>query len=155
MEDYDEEWFKICIEHTINVEYGWNVEQSYTTDSNSIYYYSLRVKPYIKGEINIHPYFQLDELFKTDLTLDMAEFSAYVFGEVLIFENGYLCFNLGRGIEDILVTVDATMMFMDCYKTLLDTLDYEEILLELEEFFETGMLLDTCDYSNDEDIAIY
>jgi hypothetical protein len=44
-----------------------------------------------------------------------------VFGEFVALKSGSICFNNGFTIEDILGTIEFSMKFKDCYKTIIQT----------------------------------
>ena len=82
---------------------------------------------------------------------------------MLIFKNGYLCFNLGRANEDVLVEFSIFLKLMDCYKTFLDNIlciddGFINLNYTSDEFLqlnEDWKWLDECDWSNDDEIEFY
>ena len=73
---------------------GWETEQTYST-LNSIDYWQVRLKPYIQAKIYIQSQFNIVKTYYNELTIDLDQFMANVFGEMMIFKNGNICFNAG------------------------------------------------------------
>jgi hypothetical protein len=69
----------------------------------------------LKSTLNI------DKLYYNELLLDIGRFMINAFGEVMIFYNGYYCLNAGWKTEDILLSVQTSMKFQNCYKMIVQS----------------------------------
>jgi hypothetical protein len=94
--------------------------------------------------------FYIKELYYIQATVDISKFMSNVFGEFVAIKSGSICFNNGFTIQDILGTIEVSMKFRDCYKTILSTLtDYTNWTQS------PFSLLDKCSDSDDENITLY
>ena len=77
----------------------------------------------------------------------MKRFMAFLFVEFTFYDGDSLCISTGDGIEEVLLNIETSMQFWDCYKNLIYT------LCGFDNF--NGNLLDSCGFSEDEQIDIY
>ncbi len=71
---------------------------------------------------------------------------AFVFAEVTFYSDN-VCLSTGWGVSDVLLNVETSMRFWDCYKNVIYTLCGFDNL-------SNGKLLDYCGFSEDEQISI-
>ena len=55
----------------------------------------------------------------TEIEVNLDQFMANAFAELLLYDSGYVCFNYGLETQDILLHVDLAMRFQTCYKVIL------------------------------------
>lgn len=116
----------LCMDHSVDLQVGWEFTQSYSIFTGStIYYWKLRFFPYGLFSITLHPSFKVDRLYALELTGNVDEIKSYVFAEFLYFVDRTVCFNFGWYTTKILMTLKIAMSFKDCYKNIWYTLlDY-------------------------------
>lgn len=73
---------------------GWETEQTYSTLSG-VDYWQVRLKPYAQGKVYIQSQFNIVKTFYNEFVIDLDQFMANVFGELMIFKSGYICVNAG------------------------------------------------------------
>lgn len=75
---------------------------------------------------------------------------ANVFGEAYVYDDGYVCVNSGYQLQDVLLTVETANTFMNCYKTIIQSLgDWSQWTKT------TGPFFDECDQSESVDVTLY
>lgn len=91
-----------------------------------------------------------------EVTVELDEFMANLFGEFIYYENYYLCFNFGYQIETVLLTFYNLIYFQDCYKTMIQSLfDWSNWDTIFDSETDYWGLLDYCEDSEDEDVTVY
>lgn len=73
---------------------GWKTEQTYST-KNTVEYYQIRFEPYAQAYISIKNTINIDKLYYGEFTAELDKFIANVFADVVIWYNGYFCFQAG------------------------------------------------------------
>ena len=64
----------------------------------------------------------IDGVTYNEFTVDIDKFMTNVFGEMMLYESGYLCFNAGWQVQNILLTLELAMKFESCLKVLIQSL---------------------------------
>ncbi len=147
---FDDQINYMCLENDIDLELGFQWEQSYSINSSpSVYYWTLDFEPYGKFSTTVHPTLKIDRLYAAEATVDVDEIESYVFAEMLYFVEEKVCINLGYYYSDILLTIKFAMSFKDCYKNIIYT------LVDFSNWIgPDAKWLDECDSSSDEDVTI-
>lgn len=109
----------------------------------------MRLQPYTQQYFIIHPELNLEELYYYETTAELTQYKASLFGELVFWFNGKICWGLGHIVEDILITITIAMKFQDCYKIIIES------LTDWSQFTDGSGIIDECDPSNDEDITAY
>ena len=159
------------------LEIGWEFEQS----QPSLYYYvsssaatqmqsfRLRAKLRAKAAVNINSKFNIDRLFYNEITYELDEFLAFLFGDIILiykdlsvanptnpfdsYKNFGICFAAGYNYQDISMQVETILKFPQCYKMLVQSLcDWSQWTTVITKFGKNQYLyglLDQCTMSVD------
>lgn len=73
---------------------GWKTDQTFST-LNNIDYWQITFRPYLEGKIYMASQYTMFSSYYGDFLVDLQKFMANIFGEIIWWKDGNLCFNSG------------------------------------------------------------
>lgn len=95
---------RVCLDSNANLKAGWDIVQDWERaplPGNTHYVWQLRLKPYITASAAMHPILLINPLYTNEISATIDQFTAYLFAELLYYDNYFFCFNAGWGTQSI------------------------------------------------------
>ena len=86
------------------LELGWDVTQTFSTETvggAAEKYWNIRLKPYAEASIYIINTVDLTKAYFNEITLDLDQFLANVFGELRLYSSFDFCYGAGYQTDSI------------------------------------------------------